>query len=76
MPEEELQPQPTDAVLGDRDAKPRLYHAVLGGTKGMTLKKAGRRIDQAVEEKLTGLDLSGLGLEELPPQIGKCIHLT
>jgi hypothetical protein len=38
----------------------------------MTREEAVRRIDGAAEEKLTQLDLAGLGLEELPPQIGKC----
>ena len=37
----------------------------------MTREEAVRRIHQAAEEKLTQLDLAGLGLEELPPQIGK-----
>jgi internalin A len=37
----------------------------------MRREEAVRRIDQAAEEKLTQLDLAGLGLEELPPQIGK-----
>ncbi|MEP6489309.1 leucine-rich repeat domain-containing protein [Microcoleus vaginatus GB2-A3] len=41
----------------------------------MTRDEAVRRIDQAAEEKLTELDLSGLGLEELPPEIGKCTQL-
>ena len=41
----------------------------------MTREEAVRRIDQAAEEKLTELDLSGLGLEELPPEIGKCTQL-
>ena len=41
----------------------------------MTREEAVRRIDQAAEEKLTKLDLSGLGLEELPPEIGKCTQL-
>ena len=41
----------------------------------MTLEEAVRRIDQTAEEKLTELDLSGLGLEELPQQIGKCTQL-
>jgi internalin A len=41
----------------------------------MTLKEAGRRIDQAIEEKLTELDLAGLGLKRLPEQIGKCTQL-
>jgi hypothetical protein len=37
----------------------------------MTREEAVRRIHRAAEEKLTQLDLAGLGLEELPPQIGK-----
>ena len=41
----------------------------------MTREEAVRRIDRAAEEKLTQLDLSGLGLEELPPEIGKCTQL-
>jgi internalin A len=41
----------------------------------MTREEAVRRIDQAAEEKLTELDLSGLDLEELPPEIGKCLPL-
>ena len=41
----------------------------------MTRKEAVRRIHRAAEEKLTQLDLSGLGLEELPPEIGKCTQL-
>ena len=41
----------------------------------MTREEAVRRIDQAAEEKLTQLDLAGLGLEELPPEIGKCARL-
>ncbi len=41
----------------------------------MTREEAVRRIDRAAEEKLTELDLSGLGLEELPPEIGKCTQL-
>ncbi|MEG3934153.1 MULTISPECIES: hypothetical protein [unclassified Microcoleus] len=41
----------------------------------MTREEAGRRIDQAAEEQLTELDLAGLGLEELPPEIGKCTEL-
>ncbi|MEG5162985.1 leucine-rich repeat domain-containing protein [Microcoleus sp. AT3-A2] len=41
----------------------------------MTREEAVRRIDQVAEEKLTELDLSGLGLEELPPEIGKCTQL-
>src|SRR4028118_1290273 len=41
----------------------------------MTREEAVRRIHRAAEEKLTQLDLSGLGLEELPPGIGKCTQL-
>ncbi|MEG4808997.1 GTP-binding protein, partial [Microcoleus sp. F8-D1] len=41
----------------------------------MTREEAVRRIDRAAEEKLTELDLAGLGLEELPPEIGKCTQL-
>ncbi|MBD1886288.1 leucine-rich repeat domain-containing protein [Microcoleus vaginatus] len=41
----------------------------------MTREEAVRRIDQAAEEKLTELDLSGLDLEKLPPEIGKCAQL-
>jgi internalin A len=41
----------------------------------MTREEAVRRIDQAAEEKLTELDLSGLDLEELSPEIGKCTQL-
>ena len=41
----------------------------------MTREEAVRRIDQAAEEKLTQLDLSGLDLEELPGEIGKCTQL-
>jgi internalin A len=41
----------------------------------MTREEAVRRIDQAAEEKLTELDLSGLELEELPPEISKCTQL-
>ena len=37
----------------------------------MTREEAVRRIERAAEEKLTKLDLAGLGLEELPPEIGK-----
>ena len=42
----------------------------------MTREEAVRRIDQAAEEKLTELDLSGLGLEELSREIVNCTHLT
>ncbi|WP_293153618.1 COR domain-containing protein [Microcoleus sp. bin48.metabat.b7b8b9.023] len=41
----------------------------------MTREEAVRRIDIAAAEKLTQLDLAGLGLEELPPEIGKCTQL-
>ncbi|MEG3921736.1 COR domain-containing protein [Microcoleus sp. T3_A4] len=41
----------------------------------MTREEAVRRIHRAAEEKLTELDLSGLDLEELPPEIGKCTQL-
>ena len=35
-----------------------------------------RRIEQVVNKKLMELDLSGLDLKELPPEIFKCTHLT
>ena len=41
----------------------------------MTREEAVRRIHRAAEKKLTQLDLSGLDLEELPPEIGKCTQL-
>ena len=41
----------------------------------MTREEAVRRIHRAAEEKLTQLDLVGLDLEELPPEIGKCTQL-
>ncbi|WP_445248340.1 leucine-rich repeat domain-containing protein [Microcoleus sp. OTE_8_concoct_300] len=41
----------------------------------MTREEAVRRIHRAAEEKLTQLDLSGLDLEELPGEIGKCTQL-
>ncbi|MEO9126468.1 MAG: hypothetical protein ABI262_17585 [Microcoleus sp.] len=41
----------------------------------MTRKEALRRIHRAAEENLTELDLAGLELEELPPEIGKCTQL-
>ncbi|MEG4998453.1 hypothetical protein [Microcoleus sp. B4-D4] len=41
----------------------------------MTREEAVRRIHRAAEEKLTELDLAGLELEELPPEIGKCTGL-
>jgi len=33
-------------------------------------------IDQAAREKWKTLDLSGMGLTELPPEIGRLMHLT
>ena len=44
-------------------------------TKNMTRDEAMRRIDRAAQENLTELDLSGLDLEELPSEIGKCTQL-
>ncbi|MEG4631091.1 COR domain-containing protein [Microcoleus sp. AR_TQ3_B6] len=41
----------------------------------MTREQAVRRIHRAAEEKLTQLDLSGLGLEELPPEIRSLLNL-
>jgi internalin A len=41
----------------------------------MTREEAVRRIERAAEEKLRELDLSGLELEELPPEIAKCTQL-
>ncbi|MEG5058287.1 COR domain-containing protein [Microcoleus sp. A2-C5] len=41
----------------------------------MTREEAVRRIHRAAEENLTQLDLAGLELEELPPEIGKCTQL-
>jgi Leucine-rich repeat (LRR) protein len=41
----------------------------------MTREEAVRRINWAAEENLTELDLAGLELEELPPEIGKCTQL-
>jgi Leucine-rich repeat (LRR) protein len=41
----------------------------------MSRTEAVRRIEQAIEEQLTKLDLSGLELKEVPPEIGKCTHL-
>jgi internalin A len=38
----------------------------------MTREEAVRRIEQAAKEKLRELDLSGLELEEVPPEIAKC----
>jgi len=41
----------------------------------MSRYDAVRRIQWAAKKKLMGLDLSGLGLEELPPEIVKCRQL-
>jgi Leucine-rich repeat (LRR) protein len=41
----------------------------------MTQSEAVRRIHRAAEKKLTELDLSGLDLDELPPEIGNCTQL-
>ena len=41
----------------------------------MTREEAVRRIHRAAEENWTELDLAGLDLEELPPEIGKCTQL-
>jgi Leucine-rich repeat (LRR) protein len=41
----------------------------------MTPEEAVRRIERVAEEKLIELDLSGLELKELPPEIAKCTQL-
>jgi len=41
----------------------------------MTRDEAMRRIDRAAQENWTKLNLSGLDLEEVPPEIGKCTQL-
>ncbi len=41
----------------------------------MTREEAVRRIEQVAQEKLRELDLGGLELEELPPEIAKCLQL-
>jgi internalin A len=41
----------------------------------MTRDEALRRINLATDKKITKLDLSGLELQELPPEIGKCTQL-
>ncbi|MGB7056963.1 MAG: COR domain-containing protein [Geitlerinemataceae cyanobacterium] len=41
----------------------------------MTLEEAGRRIEQAAAQGWTELDLAGLGLTELPGEIGQCTRL-
>ena len=42
----------------------------------MTRNEVVWRIDRAAEERLTELNLKGLNLKELPPEIVKCTHLT
>jgi internalin A len=44
-------------------------------TKNMTRDEAMRRIDLAAQENWTKLNLSGLDLEEVPSEIGKCTQL-
>ncbi|WP_293276673.1 MULTISPECIES: COR domain-containing protein [unclassified Microcoleus] len=46
-----------------------------GETKDMTREELLQLIDKAADEGSTELDLAGLGLEELPPEIGKCTQL-
>jgi len=41
----------------------------------MTREELLQLIDKAADEGSTELDLTGLGLEELPPEIGKCTQL-
>jgi hypothetical protein len=41
----------------------------------MTQEEAVRRIERVAKEKLIELDLRGLELEELPPEIAKCMQL-
>jgi internalin A len=41
----------------------------------MTREEAVRRIERTAEEKLMELDLSGLELQEVPPEIAKCTQL-
>ncbi|TAE36523.1 MAG: leucine-rich repeat domain-containing protein [Oscillatoriales cyanobacterium] len=41
----------------------------------MTRSHLLQLIDKAADEGQTELDLAGLGLEELPPEIGKCTQL-
>jgi Leucine-rich repeat (LRR) protein len=43
--------------------------------KDMTREEAVRRIERVAKKKLTELDLSGLELEELPLEIGKCTQV-
>jgi hypothetical protein len=44
-------------------------------TKDMTREELLQLIDKAADEGSKVLDLAGLGLEELPPEIGKCTGL-
>jgi internalin A len=44
-------------------------------TKDMTREELVQLIDKAADEGSTELDLAGLELEELPPEIGKCTQL-
>jgi hypothetical protein len=46
-----------------------------GKIKGMTREELLQLIDSSADEGHTELDLAGLGLEELPPEIGKCSPL-
>ena len=41
----------------------------------MTREELLQLIDSSADEGSTELDLAGLGLEELPPEIGKCTQL-
>ncbi|WP_293153350.1 MULTISPECIES: hypothetical protein [unclassified Microcoleus] len=41
----------------------------------MTREELLQLIDSSADEAWTELDLAGLGLEELPPEIGKCTQL-
>jgi internalin A len=46
-----------------------------GETKDITREELLQSIDSSADEGHTELDLAGLGLEELPPEIGKCSPL-
>ena len=46
-----------------------------GETKDMTREELLQLINKAADEGSTELDLAGLGLEDLPPEIGKCTQL-
>jgi hypothetical protein len=41
----------------------------------MSREEAVRRIERAIEEELIELNLSGLELEELPPEIANCMQV-